>query len=89
MKTLARLKGIVGGEVACRTCQASKACRKPHVGKLKRGRYAMDIVYSDLQGPFQVRDANHNLYQAIFCDSYTDRVWTYLLKRKSDYGATV
>ena len=39
-----------------------------------------------LQGPFQVPDVNGNRYQAIFVDSYTDRKWSYLLKKKSDYG---
>ena len=81
-----KLKQIVGGKVSCPTCMAAKMCRKAHSGKLPRATYAMEEVSSDLQGPFSVQDVNHNLYQAIFVDSYTDRKWTYLLKKKSDYG---
>ena len=86
LSSMKKLKGLIGGKVRCPTCVASKMCRKAHSGKLRRAAYALEEVSSDLQGPFQVPDVNGNRYQAIFVDSYTDRKWSYLLKKKSDYG---
>ena len=81
---LKKLKGFK--KVRCPTCLAAKICRKAHSGQLPRGRYALDLVHTDLQ-EFREADIDGNKYSAIFVDDYTDRKWSYLAKRKSDFGA--
>ena len=80
---LKKLKGLK--KTRCPTCLASKICRKAHSGHLPRGRYALDLVHTDLQ-EFRDHDIDGYKYSAIFVDDKTDRKWSYLLKRKSDFG---
>ena len=63
-------------DMTCKACMESKACRKAHTGRLPRASYAMQIVHTDVQGPFQVPDLDGNYYQAILVDDYTNRKWS-------------
>ena len=74
-------------DMPCKACMESKACRKAHTGRLPRASYAMQIVHTDVQGPFQVPALDGNYYQAILVDDYTHRKWSLILRTKDEYGA--
>ena len=80
---LKKMKGM--HKAHCETCLAAKMCRKAHTGTIPRAAHALGKVYTDLQ-EFRTPDIDGNKYQAIFVDDKTDRIWTYLMKKKSDYG---
>jgi transposase InsO family protein len=71
---------------SCPVCDAAKACRKAHKGKLPRATYAMQRVHTDVQGPFRVADLDGNKYQSVFVDCFTRRKWIYLMKDRAEYG---
>ncbi len=73
-------------EVPCIACSASKALRKPHTGRLPKATYALEIVHTDVQGPFEVPDDEGNRYSVIFVDDKTRMSWSYRIRQKSDTG---
>ena len=89
MRSLLRhrnMPNIKFGDMICKACDESKACRKAHTGKLSQASYAMQLVHVDLQGPFQVPDLDGNNYQAILVDDFTKRKWSLILRTKDEFG---
>ena len=80
------LPNLKFSDMHCKACAEAKACRKAHSGKLPRASYAMQLIHTDLQGPFQVPDLDGNYYQAIMVDDYTNRKWSLILRTKDEYG---
>ena len=88
LRTIKHFRGISKlkmSEMPCATCNAAKACKKKHVGRLKRARYPLELVHTDIQGPFREADVDGNFYQMILVDDFTRRKWLYRIKHKSDY----
>jgi len=50
-------------------------------GEMAEG--ALDIIYSDLTGPKEVASAGGAKYIMNLIDNYSNMVWIYLLKEKS------
>ena len=46
----------------------------------------MEIIYSDVAGPFAVASTAGNCYFTTFIDAYTDKKWVRFLKHKSGYS---
>jgi len=44
----------------------------------------LDIVYSDITGPEDILTAGVNHYIINFINDYSDMLWLYLIKEKSD-----
>jgi hypothetical protein len=63
-------------------CVISNMKRLPHPRRIKPGRWQNDLIYSDLQGPFQPTYDGHQ-YLATFLDDNTLRSAIFLLRDKS------
>jgi len=44
----------------------------------------LEVVYSDVCGPIQVESTGGNKYFVTFIDDFSRKLWTYLIKRKSE-----
>lgn len=56
---------------ACKSCLASKQSRKPFQSKIKmRSRECLEVVHSDICGPFEVPSLAGNRYFLVFDDEY-------------------
>jgi len=70
----------------CEHCVLGKQTKKP-VSKIWEGgrsRGLLDVVYSDLMGPEDVRTVGGAHYILNFVDDCSDMLWIYLLKEKSE-----
>lgn len=74
----------------CEICIVAKMLRKafakekPHVSK-----DILDIVYSDLCGPFQTQTPGGKLYFLTFIDEYSRYTTVYLLREKSEVNTKI
>ncbi|KAG8486393.1 hypothetical protein CXB51_019730 [Gossypium anomalum] len=53
-------------------------------GKTRRARRPLEIVHSDIAGPFDIPSLGGNKYYATFIDDFSRKSWIYLLKTKSE-----
>ena len=44
----------------------------------------LEVIYSDVYGPIQVDSMGGNKYFVTFIDDFSQKLWTYLIKKKSD-----
>ena len=44
----------------------------------------LEVVYTDVCGPFEIESLGGNRYFVTFIDDYSRKLWIYLLKRKSE-----
>ena len=44
----------------------------------------LEIIYSDVCGPIQVDSIGGNRYFVTFIDDFSRKLWTYLIKKKSE-----
>ena len=49
-----------------------------------RSKGILDVVYSDVCGPIQVVSMGGNKYFVTFIDDFSRKLWTYLIKKKSE-----
>ena len=43
-----------------------------------------EVIYSDICGPIQVDSIGGNRYFVTFIDDFSQKLWTYLIKKKSE-----
>nr|KYP32045.1 Retrovirus-related Pol polyprotein from transposon TNT 1-94 [Cajanus cajan] len=71
----------------CNECLTSKQTRNSFVAHVPtKSVKALEMVYSDVCGPFEVNSLGGNRY--FFHHDFTRKTWIYLIKRKSDVFAT-
>ncbi|PHT36714.1 hypothetical protein CQW23_24414 [Capsicum baccatum] len=69
----------------CEACIKGKQHRQSfEVGKSRRARKPLEIVHSDLAGPFDIPSLGGNRYYLTFIDDFSRRSWVYILKEKSE-----
>ena len=49
-----------------------------------KSKVVLEIIYSDVCGPNQVDSLGGNKYFATFIDDFSQKLWTYLIKKKSE-----
>lgn len=65
----------------CEGCYVSKQPRKSYRNQISTKSMAtLDVIYSDVCGPFEVSSLGGNLYFVSFIDDYSRKMWIYLIK---------
>jgi hypothetical protein len=69
----------------CRNCLIGKQSRKSFVDHIAmRAKNKLDVVYSDVCGPFDTESLGGNKYFVSFVDEYSRMMWLYLIKTKDE-----
>ncbi|GAU26641.1 hypothetical protein TSUD_102510 [Trifolium subterraneum] len=69
----------------CEECVQSKQHRNSFSKEVKsKTKAILEVVYSDVCGPIQVESIGGNKYFVTFIDDFSRKLWTYLIKKKSD-----
>lgn len=69
----------------CEACCISKQPRNAFKSKAPhRSKDKLQVLYSDVCGPFEVQSLGGNNYFVSFIDEFTRKLWIYLIQRKSD-----
>ena len=74
----------MGGRLEfCESCAHGKQHRHPFPPSLKQARHILDLIHSDVCGPFPVSIGGYR-YFILFIDDHSQYVWVYFLKKKSE-----
>jgi len=68
----------------CVTCLEGKQTSKPFRNKGKRAKTKLELVHSDLTGPFETPSFGGAKYCLTFVDDFTRKVFGYMIKAKSE-----
>ncbi|KAK2426061.1 putative mitochondrial protein [Trifolium repens] len=69
----------------CRNCLVGKQSRKSFVDHIAmRAKEKLDVVYTDVCGPFDTESLGGNKYFVSFVDEYSRMMWLYLIKTKDE-----
>ncbi|PNX79017.1 putative copia-type protein, partial [Trifolium pratense] len=69
----------------CDICIKSKQSRLPFVKEMtKRACVALEVIHSDICGPFEVPSLSGSKYFITFVDEYTRMLWLYTIKFKRE-----
>lgn len=68
----------------CEACMRGKMKRASHTGHLLRGRFKLDIIHSDVTGPYPTRGYRGELYVVSFIDDFTSYSEVHFIKYKSE-----
>jgi hypothetical protein len=74
----------VSNEGICKGCTQGKYMKKPFPSSDSKAKGALDIVHSDLYGPFSTTSLSMYVYYVSFIDDFLRKTWVYLLKAKSE-----
>jgi len=69
---------------ACESCLLGKMTKSPFTGSLQRGEGLLDLIHTDVCGPFRSTTKDDNRYYVTFIDDYSRYGYVYLIKHKSD-----
>lgn len=83
-------KGLVEGvplisvpKKICEGCTMGKQTRSRFKKTApKRAKQPLEVVHSDVYGPFEIATLGGNKYFLLFVDEWTRKSWIYLLKEK-------
>ena len=68
----------------CEACIKGKQhMQKFEVGKSRRARRQLEIVHTDIAGPYDIESLGGNRYYITFIDDFSRKCWVYALKEKS------
>jgi hypothetical protein len=70
-------------DVICTACVKSKKTRNVRLSKSRKDRNKLDLVHSDLSGPFTVLSYGNSLYYITLIDDAIRVVWVRFMKQKS------
>jgi hypothetical protein len=91
MKQLSKLRLVDGlpniyfSKGACERCVLRKQPQeKFEKGKSQRASVPLDLIHSDLMGPFPHPSINKVRFFLIFVDDFSRFTWIYFLRKKSD-----
>ena len=69
----------------CEACLQGKMTRSPFVGQIKRAKDVLEIIYSDVCGPFSEMAKGGFYYFITFIDDLSRYGHLFLIKNKSEY----
>ncbi|WOG95118.1 hypothetical protein DCAR_0314420 [Daucus carota subsp. sativus] len=91
LKLLSKTKMVDGlpeineSENLCEACVKGKQHRQSFpVGKSWRARRPLEIVHTDIAGPFDISSLGGNRYYLTFIDDFSRKSWVYIIKEKSE-----
>ncbi|GJY49115.1 putative RNA-directed DNA polymerase [Tanacetum coccineum] len=68
----------------CKSCLLGKMTKSPFTGTCERGEGLLDLVHTDVCGPFRSATKDGKCYYVTFTDDFSRYGYVYLIKRKSD-----
>ena len=68
----------------CETCAMSKLTKLPFPARTERAKQPLDLVHSDVVGPFPVLTPGKSKYLVTFIDDYSSYCVTFLMKSKDE-----
>ena len=68
----------------CESCLLGKMTKSPFTGSCERGEGLLDLVHTDVCGPFRSTTRDGNRYYVTFTDDFSRYGYVYLIKHKSD-----
>ena len=69
----------------CVECCVSKQPRNSFKLEIPiKSKRKLEVIYSDVCGPFEVKSLGGNSYFVSFIDEFTRKMWIYLIKQKSE-----
>jgi hypothetical protein len=68
----------------CESCLLGKMTKSPFSGTFERGNDLLDIIHTDVCGPFRSATKDDNRYYVTFTDDFSRYGYVYLIKHKSD-----
>ena len=68
----------------CESCLLGKMTKSPFTGTCERGEGLLDLVHTDVCGPFRSATRDGNRYYVTFTDDFSRYGYVYLIKHKSD-----
>ena len=69
---------------SCELCLLGKMTKSPFTGSCERGQGLLDLVHTDVCGPFRVATRDANRYYVTFTNDYSRYGYIYLIKHKSE-----
>nr|GEW71402.1 retrotransposon protein, putative, Ty1-copia subclass [Tanacetum cinerariifolium] len=68
----------------CKSCLLGKMTKSPFTGTCKRGEGLLDLVHTDVCGPFRSAIKDRKRYYVMFTDDFSRYGYVYLIKHKSN-----
>ncbi|GJX05477.1 retrotransposon protein, putative, ty1-copia subclass [Tanacetum coccineum] len=68
----------------CESCLLGKMTKSPFTGTCERGERLLDLVHTDVCGPFHSAIKDGKRYYVMFTDDFSRYGYVYLIKHKSD-----
>ncbi|GKB54983.1 putative RNA-directed DNA polymerase [Tanacetum coccineum] len=68
----------------CESCLLGKMTKSPFTGTCERGEGLLDLVHTDVCGPFRSATKDGKRYYVTFTDDFSRYGYVYLIKHKSD-----
>ncbi|GJZ58304.1 retrotransposon protein, putative, ty1-copia subclass [Tanacetum coccineum] len=68
----------------CESCLLGKMTKSPFTGSCERGEGLLDLVHTDVCGPFRSATKDGKRYYVTFTDDFSRYGYVYLIKHKSD-----
>ena len=91
LKLLSKAKMVNGlpeinqPEHLCEACIKGKQHRQSFpTGGSRRARRLLEIIHSDIAGPFDILSLGQNRYYLTFIDDFSRKSWVYIIKEKSE-----
>jgi hypothetical protein len=72
------------GVCICDTCARGRIKERPHNGTLRKGRWRMDVIHTDVAGPIQTPGFNGCRYWVTFLDDFTQWAEVQAIKERSE-----
>ncbi|CAH1415477.1 unnamed protein product [Lactuca virosa] len=69
---------------SCETCLLGKMTKSPFTGTCARGEVLLDLIHTDVCGPFKTATRDANRYYVTFIDDFSRYGYVYLIKHKSE-----
>ncbi|KAI3699760.1 hypothetical protein L2E82_44271 [Cichorium intybus] len=74
----------LGSDDVCESCLFGKMTKSPFKGTFERGEGLLDIIHTDVCGPFRTTTKDDTRFYVTFTDDFSRYGYIYLIKNKSD-----
>ena len=74
----------LGSKDVCESCLLGKMTKEPFTGVSERGKDLLEIIHTDVCGPFKNVTRNNTRYFVTFTDDYSRYGYIYLIRQKSE-----
>ena len=69
---------------SCESCLLGKMTKSPFTGTCARGEGLLDLIHTDVCGPFRTATRDANRFYVTFTDDFSRYGYVYLIKHKSE-----